>query len=335
MAPWVIDPVVQCCGLIYDITDFSRLVSAQSLSANERQDESFRQMARFQRRINRLAHSYSITMEKYLGDGAFYSGRNPVDLLVCAIHFQRHYSRALQEGFVFDQGLRLALNYGSFRQIPLGTSDDHGDGDVFEYFGRGLVELSRLTTGKTSRDIDEIKTILINQGYRESAVHKFFSPLVRQDVDLVDRDSEDYGFHAYINANGALVNEGIVATGGFLAYLDQRATPAPLYRGRRGRHAYVCLRFQDGADWDFLVGLRKLGQARFKGLDTLAVYEVIDGRELDEDSLEELTDTGLLRVLEREFLGRRRLTEELPLFDAEEEPGESTGAGAPRRMTGP
>ncbi len=58
-------------------------------AAAESQDESFRSMFRFQRRVNRLASLHRLKLEKYLGDGAFYSGREARPLLVTAVHVQR------------------------------------------------------------------------------------------------------------------------------------------------------------------------------------------------------------------------------------------------------
>ena len=300
MAPWVVDPVVYRFGLIYDITDFSALISDLRKAGPESQDHSFRMMFRFQRRVNRLANSYRMKLEKYLGDGAFYSSRHPRDLLICAVRLQRLYVQALEEGLSFDRGLRVALNFGSYRLIPLRSGGPEREAERYEFFGHGVVELSRLTTGKASRDIDEIKTMLVSYGYPEGTVHRFFAPLLDSNVDLVNRTEERRRFFAYINRNGHLINEGIVATGRYIEQLDQELGPVKLYRGTAGHRRYLVLELVDGAENDFRVGMRKLGLARLKGLDRLAVYEILDGVELDPGSLQEIPRSRLLEALDQE-----------------------------------
>ncbi len=298
MAPWVVDPVVDRYGLVYDITDFSALISSLRLTGQAVQDRSFRMMFRFQRRVNRLADSYRMKLEKYLGDGAFYSSRHPRELLLCAVRLQRYYVQALEDGFTFDRGMRVALNYGSYRLIPLRAG--MGEADRYEFFGHGVVELTRLTTGKASREIDEIKTMLVTQGYPEATVHRFFAPLMDKNVDTVDRREEGRRFFAYLNSNGHLVNEGIVATEQYVEQLDRELGIVQLKRGFYQGRGYVVLELLDGAESDFRVGLRRLGLAQLKGLDQLAVYEVVDGLEFDPASLEPLRSPSLVTALDRE-----------------------------------
>ncbi|MCB1054823.1 MAG: hypothetical protein KDD11_04845 [Acidobacteria bacterium] len=305
MAPWVVDPLVHRFGLVYDITDFSSLVSVMRLSGPEVQDQSFRRMFRFQRRVHRLAAGHRMKLEKYLGDGAFFSGRHPRDLLVCALQLQRIYQQAVLEGFPFDRGLRIALNFGSYRLVPLHASDAATEAERYEFFGHGLVELSRLTTGKASREIDEIKTMLISQGYPEATVHRFFAPMMDKNVDAVDKVQEGRRFFAYINRNGSLVNEGIVATAAFINELDSPAEPLAVARCSIGGRPYLLTELEDAAGRRLPVALRKLGIARLKGLDDLAVYEVVDGDEVEPGSLEALPPGRLLVNLDREFADHR------------------------------
>jgi hypothetical protein len=63
MEAWVVDPRVERFGMIYDISDFSQTLSMLHRGGNESQDEAFRRMFRFQRRINRLAHSHRAKLE--------------------------------------------------------------------------------------------------------------------------------------------------------------------------------------------------------------------------------------------------------------------------------
>jgi hypothetical protein len=310
-APWVVDPQVHRFGMIYDIADFSQVVSVLRRSGSEVQDSAFRKMFGFQRRVNRMADGHRLKLEKYLGDGAFFSSRRGRRMLTAAIHVQRLYSQALAEGFPFDHGMRIALNYGQYRLIPIHVAESGAE--RYEFFGHGVVELSRLTTGKAAREIEEIKTMLVNLGYREEVVMRFFSPLLEKDLDVVDREAESRQFYSYINRNGNLVNEGIVATAAFIEQLDAENRFPELYRVAVGERGYVALEVPESVGSrtgaTILVGLRKLGVASLKGLDKLAVFELIDLEGLDPADLEPMHGPGLMAAIEREFattLQRRR-----------------------------
>jgi hypothetical protein len=298
MAPWVVDPRVERFGLIYDISEFSQTISYLQRSASESQDEAFRAMFRFQRRINRLAGARRVKLEKYLGDGAFYSSREALNLLVCAIHLQRYYEQAVREGFAFDRGMRIALNFGAYRLIPMGSGSGQ-EGERYEFFGHGMVELSRLVTGKATQEVDEVKTMLISQGYPEATVHRFFAPLAESNVDVVDKREESRRFYAYINRNGTLLNNGLVATGAYVSRLDREIGPSPLHRGSDGTRSYVVFYLDDGGE-RLPVGLRKLGTARLKGLERLPVYEIVDGASLEQGSLRALRGERLVAAADRE-----------------------------------
>ncbi|HXO19487.1 MAG TPA: hypothetical protein VOA87_06135, partial [Thermoanaerobaculia bacterium] len=253
-------------------------------------------------RVNRLALSRRAKLEKYLGDGAFYSSREAANLLVCAIHLQRYYQEALAAGFPFDRGLRIALNYGHYRLIPMGGGIPE-EGERYEFFGHGLVELSRLATGKATREIEEVKNMLINQGYPESTVQRFFAPIGQSNVDLVDKIEEQRPFHAYIDRNGNLVNRGLVATGLYVAQLEAELAPCLLYTVRDSGRGYVALELGDAGE-PLLVGIRKLGMAHLKGLEKLPVYEIVDGAGFaPRPPVGEQTrvDGGLVGAVDREF----------------------------------
>lgn len=298
MEAWVVDPRVERFGMIYDISDFSQTLSVLHRGGNESQDEAFRRMFRFQRRINRLAHAHRAKLEKYLGDGAFYSSREATNLLVCSVHLQRYYEQAVREGLPFDRGMRIALNYGSYRMIPMGARPE--EGERYEFFGPGLVELSRLTTGKATQEIDEVKTMLMSQGYPEATVHRFFAPLAARNVDVVDKREEARRFYCYINRNGTLHNNGMVGTGPFVAELEKELKHPRLRRGTDGQRIYVLLEVEHAGD-RMTVGFRKLGFAHLKGLEKLAVYEIVDGATLDPASYADLPGLGLSAAIEREF----------------------------------
>ncbi len=298
MTPWVVDPLVQRFGLIYDITQFSAIVSALRRSGNQTQDDSIRQIFRFQRRVNRMTQSHRLKLEKYLGDGALYSGRFPTRLLAAAVHLQRSYRQARAEGFPFDRGMRIALNYGKYRLLPIEAG---GTEHRYEFFGHGIVELSRLVTGKTSQEIEDVKTALLSRGYNAADVERFFAPVARESVQLADKVEETREFYAYVNSSGVLSNEGIVATGRFVDHLARSDAAQTLYRVVEDRRRYVALTCDEGSG-PITVGIRKLGAAQLKGLGALPVYEVIDGDAwVVGEELEELTGTTLLEAVEKDF----------------------------------
>lgn len=298
MSSWVVDPLVQRFGVIYDISDFSATISMLGRAERAAIENAFRTTFNFQRKVNHLADSLHLRLEKYLGDGAFYSGRHPRNLLAVAIHVQRLYTLALKEGFPFDRGLRIAINHGEYRLLPL----EGGPGETntrYEYFGHGLVELARLTTGKKTQEVEEFKTYLIGNGYPESTVTRFFEPMMRESADLVNKEEESRPFFAYINANGTLINEGIVATEPFLKRLDKIGE---LYYGRDGKRGYIVIPFTDDARGRLNVGIRKLGVAKFKGLEQMPVYEIVDGSAwTDLARLQKVPTTDLLGALDKVF----------------------------------
>lgn len=300
LAPWVVDPRVERFGMIYDISDFSQTLALLHRAGNESQEDAFRTMFRFQRRINQLALHYRTKMEKYLGDGAFFSSREALNLLICSLHIQRYYVQAVEEGLPFDRGMRIALNYGSYRLIPLSGGPE--DGERYEFFGPGLVELTRLTTGKATQEIDEVKSMLINQGYDAIDVHRFFAPLSEKKVDMVDKREEARRFYAYLNRNGTLHNNGIVATQDYMTRLEKEVGPRPLHRVSEGDRRYVVLELP-GAEGGLLVGIRKLGMAHLKGLEKLAVYEIVDANTLDAGTFVPAEGSFLVSALDRAFAG--------------------------------
>jgi hypothetical protein len=298
MAPWVIDPLVSRFGLIYDISEFTETVTMLRRSGALEQDRSFRMMFRFQRKVNRLAQQNRSTLEKYLGDGAFYSSREAHHLVILALQIQRAYREALARGFPFSKGLRIALNHGQYRLLPIQMGSER-ESERYEFFGHGVVELTRLTTGKGNRDIEELKIMLVAFGYPEATVNRFFAPMVRQNLDIVDRAERAREFHAYINESGTLVNEGIVATGEFISRLAQERPLDRIFRLVDGQRSWVAASF-DGAGTSFLAGVRKLGVAQLKGLDNTPIYEIVDAALWGDHTLIEMRGRNLVEEVERE-----------------------------------
>jgi hypothetical protein len=264
------------------------------------QDRSFRMMFRFQRKVNRLASQHRAKLEKYLGDGAFYSSRESRHLLVLAILIQRAYREALGKGFPFSKGLRIALNHGQYRLLPIQIGAV-SESERYEFFGHGVVELTRLTSGKTTREIEDLKNLLIIQGYPEATVNRFFAPMTRHNVDLVDKQEEARGFFAYINENGALVNEGIVATWDFVSRLAREEAFARVFRLADGPRTYIAIKVDEPGTGSQLIGVRKLGVAQLKGLDRMPVYEIVDAAIWGDATLMEMRTTNLVELIEREF----------------------------------
>lgn len=295
-ASWVVDPVVQRFGLVYDITDFSATLSLLGKVEKAGLERAFRMTSEFQRRVDRLASSLGLLLEKYLGDGAFFSGRQPRHMLVVALHLQRLYPEFVDRGFPFDKGLRIALNHGEYRLLPL-MGTERGK-PRYEYFGHGLVELSRLSTGKKTQEVEDFKTYLVAQGYPEATVNKFFAPMLRRNNELVNKLQEARRFFAYINPNGTLINEGIVATEDFITRLGLFSQ---LFYGRSAGRGYIVAEVEEGIGDPILVGFRKLGVGRFKGLDPLPVYEIIDGASWTQETLKEIAEQDLPALLERLF----------------------------------
>lgn len=302
LAPWVVDPLVARFGMVYDITDFSEIVTRLRRAGHEEQDDSFRQMFRLQRRVHRVAEARRLRLEKYLGDGAFYSSRVAARMLVTALHVQRIYREVLREGFPFDRGMRLALNYSQYRLIPIATAQP-GEQERYEFFGHGLVELSRLTTGKAQREIEDLKVTLIAQGYPEATVQRFFAPLMQRNVDTVDQDEINRQFFAYIDRHGHLVNEGIVATQAFVRTLADELGRVGLGSARWHERTYVVVQVPDPAGGPVAVGLRNLGRANLKGLEKLPVYEIVDGAVWSQDDVDPVTTVDLIEAIERAAVG--------------------------------
>ncbi len=214
---------------------------------------------------------------------------------------QRYYRRSLEEGFPFDRGMRIALNYGTYRLLPIEGGDAGGGAMRYEFFGQGIVELTRLSTGKAMRDIDETKTLLVGLGYSPHEVDRFFAPVTAQNVDLINRAEEDRPFYAYINRNGALVNEGIVASERFVQRLDELEQPVPLCRFRDGSRSYLVCELDEGGE-PLRFAIRRLGRASFKGIGKLVVYEIVDPAPWDLGRGETLEPMPLAAALRAEVV---------------------------------
>ncbi|HEX8153990.1 MAG TPA: hypothetical protein VF698_12730 [Thermoanaerobaculia bacterium] len=268
----VVDPMIHRFGLIYDISAFSETLGNIRRGGGKEEVRSYRQMLLFQRKLETIADRNLLQFEKFLGDGAFYTTRRALRLTRASVEIQRFYSEMKRKGFAFNKGLRIALNYGYYRLLPMKTSTET-DERITEFYGPGIVELSRLTTGKANKEIEEIASFLVAHGYDQARVQTFFAPLARG-VDVIDHTQHAREFYAYVNASGHLVNEGIVASMAFLQELSAELTQEQqrLYRLRSAWGSYIG--FAPAVPGLEYVGLRLLGMVSLKGLDDIEVGEI-------------------------------------------------------------
>lgn len=268
--PGVVDPMVHRFGLIYDISNFTETLGDIRRGGRKEEINSYRQMLLFQRKLEAIADRHQLQFEKFLGDGAFYTTRRAGRLVRAAAEIQRFYAERRRKGFAFNKGLRIALNFGYYRLLPMkGTGSER----ITEFYGPGIVELSRLTTGKANKEIEEFAGFLISHGYEQMKVQNFFAPLARG-VDVIDHAQHAREFYAYVNATGHLVNEGIVASMSLLQELSNELTAEaqPLMKLRTPWGAYVGFAPAiPGLEW---IGLRLIGMVSLKGLDQIEVGEI-------------------------------------------------------------
>lgn len=294
--PGVVDPMVYRFGLMYDITAFSETLGNLARAGRRPEISSYRQMVYFQRKVGAIADRHVLQFEKFLGDGAFYTTRRALRLVFAAVEIQRFYSDMRRKGFAFNKGLRLALNFGYYRLLPMKGAPDSPE-HVMEFYGPGIVELSRLTTGKANKEIEEIQGFLVAHGYDSSAVHQFFAPLARG-VKVVDQDVHQREYYAYVNRSGHLVNEGIVASLLLLQELSAELTtdPRPLFRLTADCGTFIGLSSTlEGIDY---IGFRLIGVASLKGLEKIEITEIVRFRK-DEVQFQLIEDGDSLYTLVR------------------------------------
>jgi len=270
--PGVVDPMIHRFGMIYDISAFSETLGQIRRGGGKEEIRSYRQMLLFQRKLDVIAQRHLLQFEKFLGDGAFYTTRRALRLVRAAVEIQRFYSEMKRKGFAFNKGLRIAVNYGYYRLLPMKTTADSSE-KINEFYGPGIVELSRLTTGKASKDIDEIASFLVQHGYDQAKVQQFFAPL--RGVDVIDHTQHAREYYAYLDANGHLVNEGIVASASFLQELSNELSQEAqqLYRLRMQYGNYIA--FAPAIAGVEFAGIRLLGSVPLKGLDNVEIGELV------------------------------------------------------------
>ena len=232
---------------------------------------SYRQMLEFQRELAEITRRHGLQFEKFLGDGAFYTSRRATRVVHAAIEIQRFYAQARSKGFAFNKGMRIALNYGYYRLLPMQVSGDGGQ--IIEFYGPGIVELSRLTTGKTTKELEDVQHLLLSHGYDQSEVYRFFSPLARS-VDHTDDAQQQREFYAYVNESGHLINEGIVVSIPFLRQLSTELAEdsQKIYRLRTSWSVYLGV---SASELGGYVGIRLLGSVSLKGIGMQDIGELV------------------------------------------------------------
>jgi hypothetical protein len=294
----VVDPLIHRFGLIYDISNFTETLGNVRRGGRKEEVSSYRQMLLFQRKLESIAQRHRLIFEKFLGDGAFYTTRRAMQLLRAAIEIQRFYAEMRRKGFAFNKGLRIAINFGYYRLLPLkgGASGER----ITEFYGPGIVELSRLTTGKANKEIEEFASFLIAHGYDQSKVQNFFSPLAKG-VDVIDHTQHAREYYAYVNVNGHLVNEGIVASMPLLLELSSElnAEAQQLYRMKTPWGAYIG--FDPAVNGVEYIGIRLLGTVSLKGLEDIEVGEVVPFGPGEVEAMPLASSEAFERLLRREY----------------------------------
>jgi hypothetical protein len=298
--PGVVDPMVHRFGMIYDISAFSETLGRLRRGGGKEELRSYRQMLLFQRKLDHITHRHLLQFEKFLGDGAFYTTRRALRLVRAAIEIQLCYSEMKRKGFAFNKGLRIALNYGYYRLLPMKTALDSNEVTI-EFYGPGIVELSRLTTGKATREIEEIASFLVSHGYEPHKVQQFFAPLARG-VEVVDPLQQAREFYVYLDGNKHLVNEGIVASTALLQELSNELgnEGEGFSRVRTAYGTYIA--FSPAVTGVELLGIRLLGMVSLKGLEDVEVAELVPFAPGDAEEIVPLESTdSLVMILRQEF----------------------------------
>jgi hypothetical protein len=268
-SPGVVDNSVRRFGLVYDLTSFTAILEKVRKEGRLAEEKALQFMYVFQNRLEEIRRDHRVIFEKFLGDGAFYSSRRAMRILAAACEIQQAYDRLRQSGFPFDKGMRIALNHGVYRLLPMLDSDR--EIRRFEFFGHGIVELARLTTGKSSREVADIAEFLVHAGYDGTEVDRFLAPIAS--ARAATKASSDRRYTVTIDAHGELVNEGIVLTLDFVEHLAAELEVPSFTEVIENRARWLLFPLDPTRPGPTQVGLRALGVARLKGLPRVELVE--------------------------------------------------------------
>ena len=267
----VVSSVVQRYGMVYDLVEFTQILEALRRRGRATEEGAMRQMVRFLGQVDVLRGRFRLKFEKFLGDGAFYSGRSARSLLGMASELRLLYERLRRQGFGFDRGMRIAVNVGSYHLLPMVTAT--AERPQYEFFGHGIVELGRLTSGKRTHEVEDLADFLIASGYDVHEVLRFLEPVRKS--SRAPEGARDRPYAAYIAENGELVNHGTVLSEDFVRALDVELGQQQLFVTHAFNTGWVVLAPGDPSGSQPWLGLRSLGVARLKGLDAMPLVEAI------------------------------------------------------------
>jgi len=306
--PGVVDTAIRRVGLVYDLSTFTALLEEVRKKGRAAEEKALRFMYIFQTRLEEICSRRRLVLEKFLGDGAFYSSRRAMRMIAAACEIQRVYDELRHRGFPFDKGIRMAVNFSTYRLLPM-AKPEKGPAR-FEFFGHGIVELARLTTGKSTREVDEIAEFLIHSGYDTGPVEEFLRPLAAARSGM--RSAPGRTYSAWIDNHGELINEGIVLTAPYLAELQRELGGiSPWVVEDESERWLVFPVDAERAGGDYF-GLRYLGVARLKGLPPTELFEAAVWPALPEGAEATSLDESLRRFLLRLATGEDRLEKDEP-----------------------
>jgi hypothetical protein len=294
-APGVVDNSVRRFGLVYDLTNFTAVLEDVRKKGRLAEEKALQFMYVFQNRLEEIRLDHRLIFEKFLGDGAFYSSRRALRVLAAACDIQLLYDRLRRSGFPFDQGIRLAMNHGVYRLLPMLDSDR--EIRRFEFFGHGIVELARLTTGKSTRDIAEIAEFLIHSGYDASEVDGFLAPIAK--VRSTEKPSRFRTYAASLDRRGELQNEGLVLTIDFVEHLETELEVRSFTEVTQHDARWLLFPIDPERPGPYQIGLRYLGVARLKGLAPLELAEAAVWTEIPAGGRIITKDSSLVDLLRR------------------------------------
>jgi hypothetical protein len=268
-APGVVDSAVRRFGLIYDLSNFTTVLEEMRKQGRMAEERALQFMYVFQNRLEAIRLRRRLTFEKFLGDGAFYTSRRALRVIAAACEIQHVYEQLRNIGFPFNHGIRIALNYGVYRLLPM--LHPGPEAKRFEFFGHGIVELARLTTGKSTREVSDIAEFLVHSGYDPGDVDAFLAPL--SEVRSSHHRQSFRRYAATLDAHGELVNEGIVVALPFLEELELELEFKTLAMAEIDNLQCLMFPIDPGLPDTLYVGLRYLGVARLKGLPSQELAE--------------------------------------------------------------
>jgi hypothetical protein len=294
-ASGVVPSVVRRCGLIYDLVEFTQILEGLRRRGRATEENAMRAMVRFLGQVDEIRERHRLKFEKFLGDGAFLSARSARAVMLAAAEIRLLYERLRRSGFPFDEGLRIAVNVGSYHLLPMVAPT--ADRPQFEFFGHGVVELARLTTGKRTHEVEDIADFLISSGYDVHKVLQFLEP-VRQSIRVPD-SVRGRAYAAYLAENGELVNLGGVLTEDFTRELEVEWGEGTLQQVEADGSRWLVLTPPCAGTGPYWIGLRLLGTAKLKGLDSVQLVETVTFEQEPPRAVPLPPDTPLLLMLQR------------------------------------